>query len=161
MGLYPVTVHRGSVVLMRITVVSFLIVGAFGCSPSAEVGSRSQVRTADGGFYAARATFAVYDAVVRSDSVQVQVFTTPQCDASSEMYPAAGWHVGWTGRTEHALDPLGQALIPRQRGSATLYVGHLDERPDLALPLEIGPGGYDVVLVWLSADPDPDPCDVT
>ena len=76
------------------------------------------------------------------------------------MYPAVGWRVGWTGRTEHVLDALGQALLPRPRESATLYVGYLEERTNLALPLEVG-RGYDVVLVWLVADPDSFPCDIT
>ena len=146
---------------VRVAFVVLVALGAFGCSSSAEIGSRSQVRTADGGFYAARATFAIYESPVRRDSVQVQVFSTTQCSSSPKMYPAVGWRVGWTGRTEHVLDALGQALVPRPGESATLYVGYLEERPDLALPLEVGRSRYDVVLVWIVADPDPSPCDIT
>ena len=147
---------------MRVPIATLLVIsGAFGCSSSAEIGSRSQVRTADGGFYAARATFAVYESTIRRDSVQVQVFSTTRCDASPEMSPVVGWRAGWTDRTEHALDAVGRAVIPRPSESATLYVGHLADRPDLAMPLAVGRGGFDVILVWLVADPDPAPCDIT
>ena len=146
---------------MRVVTLLILTLGAFGCSSGAEIGGGSQVRTADGGFYATRATFAVYESVARSDSVHVQVFSTTQCDPSPKMYPAAGWRVGWTGRTEHVLDGVGRALVARPRGAATLYVGYLEGRPDLALPLDVGRGGYGVILVWLVADPDLGPCDVT
>ena len=146
---------------MRVVFVLSVTLGAIGCSPSAEIGNRSQVRTADGGFYAARATFAVYESPVRRDSVLVQAFSTTQCSSSPEMYPAAGWRVGWTEHTEHVLDVLGHALVPRSRESTTLYVGSLEDRPDLALPLELGRGRYDVILVWLVADSDSSPCDIT